>query len=1011
MLLRILPASLCAHPPHHEQHEYVKKGNFSIRGAKVYSTEFPRRPFCFVVSHPHRDFFAQTEDNRDLKGWMEQLVRMIVEPPVDIIERATRSDCENAMSWRSYRPAVRNVGTADVRLGRASNDSTSEGTLELTPPTTYQQDHTSSSPDIPPSTPSSADMPSISPETPPGLPGAISTTFFDDGDTESAEEEESARSGLEDLEFEATFSMSLSHVSSPPRGFLSAPTPFLSDLLKFPSSKKSSSTAKLHGTTSVTSSAPRKAARLPPASASSSSSSVSSSLTSPSPPLGTTALSSEQPQGNTAQSVQSEVTEQVVKDTRDFFSLIQSTVGTANLREVINDNIQYLNVPDSDGRSPLHLAVSFDDLPIAAELVRSGAAVNSQDSRGWTPLHYVQSVHMLLLLLDKADLNIKTLSETSAFCHCLLLRDLTRELLDAMMKKGPDLHARNYRGDMPIHYAARSSEAAVLFLLEHGVDTNLQAANGDTPLHYAIHSKSSALALCLISHGADLDRKNKRGVSPHELAKSLFLYEIINAPQTLLKLYAEVKPQRLEELFPSLFHAEMSFLRVFFLTYSTCTTTSDLFGYLLSQFYMNSPTYTTVIHGESDNAQQVQIVNLLYAWVEIVFLDTSFLETDDTNFDDLFTALSWFCKVTNVPEHEMAAEAISALATLLHRVETKRLFLCPPGSQSLYITNPSQHGTEHFQAILQMSEHTLARCLTLVEHSFLMNIPSHEFLGQKWTGSRKSEAPNLCNYIENWNSISRWVSLSLLHRTKVKDRALLLVKWVKVAYICHQWRNYSTMNAILSSLKGQAIYRLRRTYALVPAHITAVLDACTALMSGSQNFASYRRMVAQAPHPCIPYLGVTLKDLTFIEDGNPDIFEDGKVNLSKNIRIYTALLHIFAAQKFPYSFRAIRDRSLTSKPSKLQQLLSSTSTSSPHRSPNLPAASDVSPVKSEGSIDADNVPILDASEFQGERCDLQHQVAATPTQIPHEARFLFFLPKITEDELFTMSLEREKRQA
>jgi hypothetical protein len=52
----------------------------------------------------------------------------------------------------------------------------------------------------------------------------------------------------------------------------------------------------------------------------------------------------------------------------------------------------------------------------------------------------------------------------------------------------------------------------------------------------------------------------------------------------------------------------------------------------------------------------------------------------------------------------------------------------------------------------------------------------------------------------------------------------------------------------------------------------------------SNNYQNYREALARAVQSgvcCIPYIGLVLKDLTFIEDGSPSFFFDGSVNIEK----------------------------------------------------------------------------------------------------------------------------------
>ena len=58
------------------------------------------------------------------------------------------------------------------------------------------------------------------------------------------------------------------------------------------------------------------------------------------------------------------------------------------------------------------------------------------------------------------------------------------------------------------------------------------------------------------------------------------------------------------------------------------------------------------------------------------------------------------------------------------------------------------------------------------------------------------------------------------------------------------------------------------------------------LMDPSHSWSKYRNALKEAREKsAIPYLGVYLTDLTFIDEGNPDVL-DGKINLSKRELCY-----------------------------------------------------------------------------------------------------------------------------
>jgi CRP-like cAMP-binding protein len=86
---------------------------------------------------------------------------------------------------------------------------------------------------------------------------------------------------------------------------------------------------------------------------------------------------------------------------------------------------------------------------------------------------------------------------------------------------------------------------------------------------------------------------------------------------------------------------------------------------------------------------------------------------------------------------------------------------------------------------------------------------------------------------------------------------------------------------ILASLEGSAIRRLKQSWAVLPKNYQADLDRLGNLMKPTKNFKEYRNALETANYPCIPYLGLHLTDLTFIDDGNDDLVHNGLINVEK----------------------------------------------------------------------------------------------------------------------------------
>jgi len=89
--------------------------------------------------------------------------------------------------------------------------------------------------------------------------------------------------------------------------------------------------------------------------------------------------------------------------------------------------------------------------------------------------------------------------------------------------------------------------------------------------------------------------------------------------------------------------------------------------------------------------------------------------------------------------------------------------------------------------------------------------------------------------------------------------------------------------------------------------LVVLLQHLESLMNPSGNYVKYRRLLAKRTllEPTIPFLGLFLRDLTFIEDGNMDTLECGCINMKKKAMIGSILRSIKSFQSVP--FKAIKD--------------------------------------------------------------------------------------------------------
>ncbi|XP_029998493.1 ras-specific guanine nucleotide-releasing factor 2 isoform X3 [Sphaeramia orbicularis] len=205
---------------------------------------------------------------------------------------------------------------------------------------------------------------------------------------------------------------------------------------------------------------------------------------------------------------------------------------------------------------------------------------------------------------------------------------------------------------------------------------------------------------------------------------------------------------------------------------------------------------------------------------------------------------------------------------------------------------------ECFESLSAME---LAEQITLLDHIVFRSIPYEEFLGQGWMKVDKTErTPYIMKTSQHFNDMSNLVASQIMTHTDVGSRASSIEKWVAVADICRCLNNYNGVLEITSALNRSAIYRLKKTWAKVSKQTKALMDKLQKTVSSEGRFKNLRETLKNCNPPCVPYLGMYLTDLAFIEEGTPNFTEEGLVNFSKMRMISHIIREIRQFQQTPY---------------------------------------------------------------------------------------------------------------
>ncbi|KFH41732.1 Ras guanine nucleotide exchange factor A-like protein [Hapsidospora chrysogenum ATCC 11550] len=171
--------------------------------------------------------------------------------------------------------------------------------------------------------------------------------------------------------------------------------------------------------------------------------------------------------------------------------------------------------------------------------------------------------------------------------------------------------------------------------------------------------------------------------------------------------------------------------------------------------------------------------------------------------------------------------------------------------------------------ILDFDPAELARQLTLKQMNVFCSILPEELLASQWMKNGGVDAPNVKAMSSLSTDLSNLVADTILQHSEIKKRAAVIKQWIKVANACLELHNYDGLMAIICSLNSSTITRLRKTWDIVSPKRKEMLRTLQKLVEPSQNNKVLRTRLHDHIPPCLPFLGMYLTDLTFVDIGNP----------------------------------------------------------------------------------------------------------------------------------------------
>lgn len=419
------------------------------------------------------------------------------------------------------------------------------------------------------------------------------------------------------------------------------------------------------------------------------------------------------------------------------------------------------------------------------------------------------------------------------------------------------------------------------------------------------HGSGSSANLFSSTSGAGSSTSGS-GVTSPVLSRGRLNSEPVLASATLNRLIVKLTSESA---------VDVAFMKSFLATYQSFTTPEELWGKLLERYFVPAKSDNPAFSELSDEAYKQQLtlpIHLRVANVVGMWLSSNYMDISA----DLMFHIDHFVEHT-LPTGE-AKGLQRKLKTAVEKAQAdKRLQEIQANAKFGRSRAGGAERAKAFQQVMitaraarldpfmffneeDIDPTMIAEQLTALDWSLFSKISNVELLNFHTSRGDRNLCPNLCGMIQRFNQVSSWVATNILWQGQMDSRVKVYTKVVQTAHALFKLNNFNATLAIISGLNTAAIHRLRFTFADLPKKEKGILALLMDKMSSKSSYKEYRETLKRVSPPKIPYMGVYLSDLTFIEDGNPNNIAH-LINFHKRRLVYRVLQEIEQNQDTSYN--------------------------------------------------------------------------------------------------------------
>eukprot|EP00300_Choanocystis_sp_HF-7_P039875 c6222_g1_i1.p1 GENE.c6222_g1_i1~~c6222_g1_i1.p1 ORF type:complete len:815 (+),score=182.58 c6222_g1_i1:28-2445(+) len=330
--------------------------------------------------------------------------------------------------------------------------------------------------------------------------------------------------------------------------------------------------------------------------------------------------------------------------------------------------------------------------------------------------------------------------------------------------------------------------------------------------------------------------------------------------------------------------------RACLLTYWSFTTAERLLQKVMDRFSIepSAPGVTPVVTKEEVTQIQLRVLNIMKQWMSDYSYDFT---------DKMMHIVNAFVRNKVFPINKKWASSLEDIRNTRKKFEIN-LLQCPEPMVPRSICSPTLTWED-------VSEEEIARQLSLLDFADYSAIRPIELLGLAWSKPHKRHrSPNVIRATMRFNFISVWTARQIMVE-RFRDRTRRMAKIMKLVQCLCKLNNLNCALAMIAALNEASVSRLKVTREEVANTTLQQFIAIEATLSPDKNYKAYREHLKTADPPCVPYLGVYLSDLTFMEEGNKDFLPNGHINFFKSQLVSRVISEVMLYQQKGYNFHPV----------------------------------------------------------------------------------------------------------